>query len=81
MVADGDHRWAGTPVSDLKTRGSSRDSDGPIDEAFHTTNNTQQRLEQTLGFLWQRLSRRASVAGQRFTADARFAGKNFHTRF
>lgn len=64
-MAVGDHRWGVTPVSDLKTSGGSLDSDGPIDATFHTTNNSEQRLQQTFGFLLLRPSRRGPVAGQR----------------
>lgn len=54
-MAVGDHRWGVTldeaDTSHRKTRGGSLKSDGPINAPLHTTNNSQQWLQQTLVFL------------------------------
>lgn len=53
------------PVVDLKTRRGSLDSDGQIDVSFRTTNNSQRRLSQALGFSATALESLRPVAGQR----------------
>lgn len=67
-MAVGDHRWGVTQeeadTSHQKTRGGSLESDGPIDAPFHTTDNSQRWLEQTLVFL-PRPRRLGPVTGQR----------------